>query len=53
VIDECFNAIEPMLGTRAACAAVGRPRATHYPPAGAAQAAFDDSATGAAEQAHR
>jgi putative transposase len=30
VIDECFNAIEPMLGTRAACAAVGRPRATHY-----------------------
>lgn len=30
MIDECFNAIEPMLGTRAACAAVGRPRATHY-----------------------
>jgi putative transposase len=30
VIDDCFNAIEPMLGTRAACAAVGRPRATHY-----------------------
>jgi putative transposase len=30
VIDECFNAIEPMLGTKAACAAVGRPRATHY-----------------------
>jgi putative transposase len=30
VIDECFDAIEPMLGTRAACAAVGRPRATHY-----------------------
>jgi putative transposase len=30
VIEECFNAIEPMLGTRAACAAVGRPRATHY-----------------------
>jgi putative transposase len=30
VIAECFNAIEPMLGTRAACAAVGRPRATHY-----------------------
>jgi putative transposase len=30
VIEECFNAIEPMLGTRAACAAVGRCRATHY-----------------------
>jgi putative transposase len=30
VIAECFNAIEPMLGTRAACAAVGRQRATHY-----------------------
>jgi len=30
VINDCFNAIEPMLGTRAACAAVGRPRATHY-----------------------
>ena len=30
MIDDCFNAIEPMLGTRAACAAVGRPRATHY-----------------------
>ena len=30
MIDGCFNAIEPMLGTRAACAAVGRPRATHY-----------------------
>jgi len=30
VIEECFNGIEPMLGTRAACAAVGRPRATHY-----------------------
>ena len=30
MIEECFNAIEPMLGTRAACAAVGRPRATHY-----------------------
>jgi putative transposase len=30
VIAECFNAIEPMLGTKAACAAVGRPRATHY-----------------------
>ena len=30
MIAECFNAIEPMLGTRAACAAVGRPRATHY-----------------------
>ncbi len=30
MIDDCFAAIEPMLGTRAACAAVGRPRATHY-----------------------
>ena len=30
MIAECFNAIEPMLGTRAACAAVGRSPATHY-----------------------
>jgi putative transposase len=30
VIAECFDAIEPMLGTRAACSAVGRARATHY-----------------------
>ena len=30
MIDECFNAIEPMLGTRAACVAVGRSRASHY-----------------------
>jgi putative transposase len=30
VIAECFDAIEPMLGIRAACMAVGRPRATHY-----------------------
>ena len=30
MIDECFDAIEPMLGTRAACVAVGCPRATHY-----------------------
>ncbi len=30
MIAECFKAIEPMLGTRAACVAVGRPRATHY-----------------------
>ncbi len=30
VIDECFGAIEPMLGARATCKAVGRPRATHY-----------------------
>ena len=28
--EACFAAIEPLLGTRAACAAVGRPRATHY-----------------------
>jgi len=30
VIDECFRVIEPLLGTKDACAAVGRPRATHY-----------------------
>ena len=30
VTGECFDAIEPMLGTRAACTAVGRSRATHY-----------------------
>jgi putative transposase len=30
VIERCFTAIEPLLGTRAACAAVGRARATHY-----------------------
>jgi putative transposase len=30
VIESCFCAIEPLLGTRTACAAVGRPRATHY-----------------------
>ncbi|MGH8829536.1 MAG: IS3 family transposase [Polaromonas sp.] len=30
IINECFEAIKPLLGTRAACAAVGRPRATHY-----------------------
>jgi putative transposase len=30
VIDECFKAIEPMLGIRAACMAVGRCRASHY-----------------------
>ena len=30
MIDECFGVIEPLLGTKAACAAVGRPRATHY-----------------------
>lgn len=30
MIDECFGAIEPMLGTKTACTAVGRPRATHY-----------------------
>ncbi len=28
--DACFCAIEPLLGVRAACAAVGRARATHY-----------------------
>ena len=30
MIEACFCAIEPMLGTRAACAAVGRSPATHY-----------------------
>ena len=30
MIDECFNTIEPMLGTRTACTAVGRSRSTHY-----------------------
>ncbi len=30
MIAECFATIEPLLGTKAACAAVGRPRATHY-----------------------
>ena len=30
VIDECFAVIEPLLGTKTACAAVGRSRATHY-----------------------
>jgi putative transposase len=28
--EACFCAIEPLLGTRVACAAVGRARATHY-----------------------
>jgi len=30
VIDECFAVVEPLLGTKTACAAVGRSRATHY-----------------------
>ena len=30
MIYECFTAIEPLLGVKAACAAVGRARATHY-----------------------
>jgi len=30
VIDDCFCALEPLLGTKTACAAVGRSRATHY-----------------------
>ena len=30
MIESCFSAIEPLLGTKTACAAVGRPRATHY-----------------------
>jgi putative transposase len=30
VIDECFGLVEPLLGTKTACAALGRSRATHY-----------------------
>jgi putative transposase len=30
VIDQCFAVVEPLLGTKTACAAVGRSRATHY-----------------------
>lgn len=30
MIDAAFCELEPLLGTRTACAAVGRPRATHY-----------------------
>ncbi len=30
MIDECFDEVEPLLGTACACAAVGRARATHY-----------------------
>jgi putative transposase len=30
VIDECFATVEPLLGTKSACAAVGRARASHY-----------------------
>jgi putative transposase len=30
VITECFARLEPLLGIKAACAAVGRARATHY-----------------------
>jgi putative transposase len=30
VIDECFAVVEPLLGTKTACASVGRSRATHY-----------------------
>jgi putative transposase len=30
VIEEAFAELEPLLGTKTACAAVGRPRATHY-----------------------
>ena len=30
MIDECFDEVEPLLGTAYACAAVGRARATHY-----------------------
>ena len=30
MIDKCFALVEPLLGTKAACAAVGRARASHY-----------------------
>jgi putative transposase len=30
VIDECFNEVEPLLGTKTACVATGRARATVY-----------------------
>ncbi len=30
MIDEAFVQLEPLLGTKVACAAVGRSRATHY-----------------------
>jgi putative transposase len=30
VSEACFASLEPLLGTRTACAAIGRPRATHY-----------------------
>ena len=30
MIEGAFTELEPLLGTRSACAAVGRPRATHY-----------------------
>ena len=30
MIEACFVEIEPLIGTRAACSAVGRSRATHY-----------------------
>ena len=30
MIDECFAVVEPLLGTKTACAAVGRARASHY-----------------------
>jgi putative transposase len=32
VIEACFSSVQALLGTRAACAAVGRARATHYRP---------------------
>ena len=30
MIEACFSSVESLLGTRAACAAIGRSRATHY-----------------------
>ena len=30
MIDECFTKVEALLGTKAACTAIGRARATHY-----------------------
>ena len=53
VIDECFDAIEPMLGTRSGVHGGGPAAGDALPPAGTTATAFDDAAAGAAEQADR
>ncbi len=53
VSEACFAAIEPLLGTRTACAAVGRARATHYRRRSPGRVTSAPTASGAAEQAHR